>query len=107
MGDLEAYQQAFRETGRLASRRRNSYAQMALAWLGLSLAAMRDDDEEAGRYMDRLYELRPRLNPANEALHVAGIHLVSGMWDERIQEIVEPSTPGHRGGRRTTSPGTC
>jgi hypothetical protein len=92
MGDLEAYQQAFRETGRLANRRRNSYAQMALAWLGLSLAAMRDDDEEAGRYMDLLYELRPRLNPANEALHVAGIHLVSGMWDERIQEIVEPLT---------------
>jgi DNA-binding SARP family transcriptional activator len=90
MGDRPAFERAARETGRLATRRRNSYAQMALAWLDLSLASMRGDGAEAGRLAGQLYELRPRLNPVNEGLHLAGIQLISGMWDERIAELVEP-----------------
>ena len=52
-----------RRTGRLASRRRNTYAQMALAWLDLSLASLRRDDGAASRLAAELYELRPRLTP--------------------------------------------
>jgi hypothetical protein len=92
MGDRGAYERAARETGRLATRRRNAYAQMALAWLDLSLASMRGDQAGADRLVAELYELRPRLNPANEGLHVAGISLVSWMWDERIGQLVEPLT---------------
>jgi hypothetical protein len=65
---------------------------MAQSWLDLSLAALRGDEDEAARLVAELYELRPRLNPANEGLHVAGIHLVSHMWDERIGELIEPMT---------------
>lgn len=92
LGDLPAYEEAARATGRLAVRRRNTYAQMALHWLDLSLASLRDDVDATSRLAAELYELRPRLNPAIEGLHIAGIHLVSHMWDERIGELIEPLT---------------
>lgn len=92
MGDRAAYFDAARATRKLAMRRRNTYAQMALAWLDLSLASLRSDDDEADRVASELYELRPRLNPAMEGLHLAGIHLMSHMWDERIGELIEPLT---------------
>jgi hypothetical protein len=81
-----------RDTGLLTARRRNSYAQMALCWLDLSLTVMRGDEAEANRLVDRLHELRPRLNAGNEALHLMGIHMVSGLWNGRIGELVEPIT---------------
>jgi hypothetical protein len=92
LGDLQAYDEAARATGRLAARRRNSYARMALCWLDLSLASLRGDEDAASRLATELYELRPRLNAANEGLHIAGIHLVSHMWDEGIGELIEPLT---------------
>jgi len=65
---------------------------MALDWLDLSLASLRRDENAAQRFAEELYELRPRLNPANEGLHIFGIHLVSHMWDEQIGEVIEPLT---------------
>jgi DNA-binding SARP family transcriptional activator len=90
LGDRARYEELHAETTRLARRRRNSYVLMALDWLELSLASMRADDEAVERLVEELYELRPRLNPGNEALHLVGIQLVSGMWDDRIGEIIEP-----------------
>lgn len=92
MGDRAAYVDAAAATGRLASRRRNSYAQVALAWIDLSLASLRRDDAAVERIAAELHALRPRLNPGNEALHLMGIHLMSHMWDERIAELIEPIT---------------
>jgi hypothetical protein len=92
MGDRAAYFEAAGATGRLAARRRNTYAQLALAWLDLSLASLRRDDDTVRRVAGELYELRPQLNPAMEGLHLAGIHLISHMWDERIGELIEPMT---------------
>jgi hypothetical protein len=92
LGDREAYAETARATGRLAARRRNAYVRMALRWLELSLAALRDDEDATHGLADELYELRPRLNPAMEGLHVAGIFLVTHMWDDRIGELIEPMT---------------
>lgn len=92
VGDRPAYDEAARATARLAARRRNSYVQMALHWLDLSLASLRRDEEAVGRLAGDLYELRPRLNLGNEGLHLAGIHLFSHMWDEGIGELIEPMT---------------
>ncbi|MCW2761056.1 MAG: hypothetical protein JWR85_1257 [Marmoricola sp.] len=92
LGDRAAYEKTARETSRLATRRRNSYVLLAMHWLDLSMASMRGDEVAAGRLAEQLYELRPRLNPANEALHIAGIHMVSGLWDGRIGMMVEPLT---------------
>ena len=90
MGDRRAYVDAAAATARLASRRRNSYAQVALAWIDLSLASLRRDGAAVDRIAAELHALRPRLNPGNEALHLMGIHLMSHMWDERIGELIEP-----------------
>ncbi len=90
LGDLAAYEQAAAETARLARRRRNSYVRMALAWLELSLASMRSDEADLARLAAELYELRPRLNPAMEGLHVAGIQVISSLWTEAIADLVEP-----------------
>lgn len=92
LGDRTAYVDAAASTARLASRRRNSYAQVALGWIDLSLASLRRDEAEVDRVAAELYALRPRLNPGNEALHLMGIHLMSHMWDERIGELIEPIT---------------
>ena len=92
LGDRAAYDEAARATARLASRRRNDYARMALCWLDLSLASLRDDHDAVDRVAAELHDLRPRLNPANEGLHLAGIHMVSHMWDDRIGELIEPLT---------------
>lgn len=92
LGDRTAYVDAAAATARLASRRRNSYAQVALAWIDLSLASLRRDDAAVERIAAELHALRPRLNPGNEALHLMGIHLMSHMWDERIGELIEPIT---------------
>lgn len=92
LGDRTAYAEAARATARLAARRRNAYAQMALYWLDLSLAALRGDEEATAALAAELYELRPRLNAGNEGLHLAGIHLVSHMWDAGIGDLIEPMT---------------
>lgn len=92
LGDRTAYVDAAAATARLASRRRNSYAQVALAWIDLSLASLRRDETAVERIAAELHALRPRLNPGNEALHLMGIHLMSHMWDERIGELIEPIT---------------
>ena len=92
LGDRAAYVDAAAATARLASRRRNSYAQVALAWIDLSLASLRRDEAAVERIAAELHALRPRLNPGNEALHLMGIHLMSHMWDERIGELIEPIT---------------
>lgn len=92
MGDRAAYVDAAAATARLASRRRNSYAQVALSWIDLSLASLRRDGAAVERIAAELHALRPRLNPGNEALHLMGIHLMSHMWDERIAELIEPIT---------------
>jgi hypothetical protein len=90
LGDLAAYVDTAAATARLASRRRNSYAQVALGWIDLSLASMRRDEAGVERVAAELHALRPRLNPGNEALHLMGIHLMSHLWDERIGELIEP-----------------
>ena len=92
LGDRTAYVDAAAATARLASRRRNSYAQVALGWIDLSLASLRRDEDAVDRIAAELYALRPRLNAGNEALHLMGIHLMSHMWDERIGELIEPIT---------------
>lgn len=92
LGDRPSYEAAARATERLATRRRNTYAQMALYWLDLSMASLRSDEDAANRLAGELYELRPRLNPGMEGLHIVGIHLVSHMWDERIGDLIEPMT---------------
>ena len=63
MGDRATYEETARETERLARRRRNAYALMALAWVDLSLASMRGDARRRWTGWAELYELRPRLNP--------------------------------------------
>ncbi|MCY4726844.1 BTAD domain-containing putative transcriptional regulator [Nocardioides sp. STR2] len=90
LGDRPAYVDAAAATARLASRRRNSYAQVALGWIDLSLASLRRDEATVGRLAGELHALRPRLNAGNEALHLMGIHLMSHLWDERIGELIEP-----------------
>jgi DNA-binding SARP family transcriptional activator len=90
LGDRTAYVDTAAATARLASRRRNSYAQVALGWIDLSLASLRRDGASVERVAAELHALRPRLNPGNEALHLMGIHLMSHLWDERIGELVEP-----------------
>jgi len=90
LGDRTAYADSAAATARLASRRRNSYAQVALGWIDLSLASLRRDQPAVERLSADLHALRPRLNPGNEALHLMGIHLMSHMWDERIGELIEP-----------------
>ena len=100
LGDRTAYVDAAAATARLASRRRNSYAQVALGWIDLSLASLRRDEAAVDRLAAELHALRPRLNPGNEALHLMGIHLISHMWDERIGELIEPIAAGHRGRRQ-------
>ncbi len=90
LGDREGYLEAAAATARLAARRRNSYAVVALRWIELSLASLRRDDAEVGRVAAELHALRPRRNPGLEALHLMGIHLVSRLWDERIAEVVDP-----------------
>jgi hypothetical protein len=92
LGDRTAYVDVAAATARLASRRRNSYAQVALAWVDLSLASLRRDVAAVERIADELHALRPRLNAGNEALHLMGIHLMSHMWDKRIGELIEPIT---------------
>jgi len=92
LGDRTSYVDVAAATARLASRRRNSYAQVALAWIDLSLASLRRDAAAVERIAAELHDLRPRLNPGNEALHLMGIHLMSHMWDERIGELIEPIT---------------
>ncbi|MCF6376441.1 DUF2791 family P-loop domain-containing protein [Nocardioides KLBMP 9356] len=90
IGDREEHVRQAAATSRLASRRRNSYARLALAWTELSLASMRRDEARIGQLLTELHALRPRRNPANEALHLMGIHLVSHTWDEGIGEVIEP-----------------
>ena len=90
LGDRTAYVDTAAATARLASRRRNSYAQVALGWIDLSLASLRRDAAAVDRLAAELHALRPRLNPGNEALHLMGIHLISHLWDERIGELIEP-----------------
>jgi hypothetical protein len=92
LGDRTAYVDTAAATARLAARRRNAYAQVALRWIDLSLASLRRDDGAVEQVAAELHALRPRLNPGNEALHLMGIHLMSHMWDERIGELVEPIT---------------
>ena len=92
LGDRTAYVDAASATARLAARRRNSYAQVALTWIDLSLASLRRDLPAVERIAGELHALRPRRNAGNEALHLMGIHLVSHMWDERIGELIEPIT---------------
>jgi hypothetical protein len=90
MGDRETFEATAKETERLARRRRNSYTLMALDWVQLSLASMRRDHEAMERIGAELYELRPRLNPAMEGLHLAGIQLMTTVWTPRISELIEP-----------------
>ncbi len=90
MGDRPAYERAAEETERLARRRRNSYALMALEWVQLSLASMRGDDAAVARLARELYEYRPRLNPSMEGLHVGGIQVIASMWTDRIGELIAP-----------------
>jgi DNA-binding SARP family transcriptional activator/DNA replicative helicase MCM subunit Mcm2 (Cdc46/Mcm family) len=92
MGDRATFEQAARETERLARRRRNSYVRLALAWVQLSLASLRRDPETMGQLMAELYELRPRLNPSMEMLHLAGIQLMSTLWTPEIGQLIEPLT---------------
>jgi hypothetical protein len=92
MGDRTAYVDVAAATDRLASRRRNAYAQVALRWIDLSLASLRRDETAVERIAGELHTLRPRRNVGNEALHLMGIHLMSHMWDERIGELIEPIT---------------
>ncbi|MBD3923263.1 AAA family ATPase [Nocardioides cavernae] len=90
VGDRTAYVDTAAATARLASRRRNSYARVALGWIDLSLASLRSDEAAVDRLAAELHALRPRLNPGNEALHLMGIHYMSHLWDERIGELIEP-----------------
>ena len=90
LGDRAAYVDAAAATDRLATRRRNAYAQVALRWVDLSLASLRRDEAAVERIAGELHALRPRRNLGNEALHLMGIHLMSHMWDERIGELIEP-----------------
>jgi hypothetical protein len=90
MGDQATYEQVARETERLARRRRNSYALMALLWVQLSLAGMRGDQETVSRLGAELYELRPRLNPTMEGLHVGGLQVIGSMWTDQIGDLIEP-----------------
>ncbi len=92
MGDQATFEKVARETERLARRRRNSYALLALDWVELSLASMRRDLEAMDRLGAELYELRPRLNPAMEQLHLAGIAFMTTLWTEQVAELVEPLT---------------
>ncbi len=84
------FEDVAQQTERLARRRRNTYALMALQWVQLSLASMRGDLEEVSRLSADLYELRPRLNPVMEGLHVGGIHVIASMWTDRIGDLIEP-----------------
>ncbi len=90
LGDAAAYAELAEPATRLARRRRNSYALMAMDWLELSLASMRGDQAAAAPLMAELVDLRPRLNPLNEALQVAGMHVLSVLWNGQIAAMVEP-----------------
>ena len=90
MADRLTFEDVAQQTERLARRRRNTYALMALQWVQLSLASMRGDLEEVSRLSADLYELRPRLNPVMEGLHVGGIHVIASMWTDRIGDLIEP-----------------
>ena len=90
MGDRETYERAAQEAERLSRRRRNSYTLMALSWVQLSLASMRRDVETMDRLGAELYEVRPRLNPTMEGLHLAGIRLMTTLWTAEIAELIEP-----------------
>ena len=90
MNDQATFEQITQEADRLVRRRRNTFGLMALSWVQLSLASMRADDETVERLSSLLYELRPRLNPQMEGLHVVGIQVVSTMWSAGIADLVEP-----------------
>jgi DNA-binding SARP family transcriptional activator len=90
MGDRATYEQVAKETERLARRRRNSYALMALLWVQFSLAGMRGDQQTVSRLGAELFEYRPRLNPVMEVLHVGGIQVIGSMWSDQIGSLIEP-----------------
>ena len=79
-----------RESERVARRRRNSYALMALGWVHMSLAAMSGDDEATRRHLADVVEYRPRLNPLMETVQVAAAQLIANLWNGRISAMVEP-----------------
>jgi hypothetical protein len=72
---------------------------MAVAWVHMSLAAMRGDDEAAARYVADVIEYRPRLNPVMETVQVAAAQLIANLWNGQISAMVEPLvTAGFLGG---------
>ncbi len=89
-GELGTFEEHLDEAERLARRRRNSYALMAVAWVHMSLAAMSDDQEAAARYMGDVIEYRPRLNPVMESVQVAAAQLIANLWNGQIGSLVEP-----------------
>ncbi len=89
-GAHRSFVEHVRESERVARRRRNSYALMALGWVHMSLAAMSGDDEAARRHLADVVEYRPRLNPVMETVQVAAAQLIANLWNGRISAMVEP-----------------
>jgi hypothetical protein len=89
-GDRDTFLEHLQDSERVARRRRNAYALMALAWVHMSLSAMSGDEEATGRHMADVVEYRPRLNPVMETIQVAAAQLIASMWNGRIGELVEP-----------------
>ena len=92
------------ETERHGSRRRrrNTYALVALSWVELSLASMRRDSRPRwSGSRPSFTQLRPRLNPGNEALH-ADRHPghLAPCGTTAIGEPHRADRGGHRGLRR-------
>ncbi len=87
LGDRGAYDEYVAEAERLARRRRNGYALLAIDWMQLGLASMRGDDDEVARRRTEAFELSSRTSVLIRDLHRGALALFAALWDESLESM--------------------
>ena len=89
--DRAAYERLASEAQRLARRRRLLYVNLALTWVELHLAGMRDDDEWLEGRRAALLPLIPSTTVIEPDVQYAGLEVSGYLWRaERIRPILDP-----------------